>query len=235
MTKPVVKVKRKAKHGGFGNTLLSRKGSSSEINPIEGNSPSTSTTKGLRLMSVKICEKVQKLGTTTCTAVAEELIQIIKKEQAKFQGDKRPCDEKNVRRRTYDALNVLEAVNVIAKDNKDVTWKGLPNGNNNEARRLVEERAKQNKRIQEKKQELREKLAQQVAYRNLVLLNKHRSGDPSHICDTDRIEMPFFVVSANTQATVHCDASHDMSHIMMAVNAPFAIHDENSILRQMGL
>lgn len=35
-------------------------------------------------------------------------------------------DEKNIRRRVYDALNVLMAMDIISKDRKEIQWKGLP-------------------------------------------------------------------------------------------------------------
>lgn len=35
-------------------------------------------------------------------------------------------DEKNIRRRVYDAFNVLMAINVIAKDKKEIKWVGFP-------------------------------------------------------------------------------------------------------------
>jgi hypothetical protein len=35
-------------------------------------------------------------------------------------------DEKNIRRRVYDALNVLMAMGIILKDKQDIQWKGLP-------------------------------------------------------------------------------------------------------------
>ncbi|KAM0871400.1 hypothetical protein ACQ4PT_039406 [Festuca glaucescens] len=35
-------------------------------------------------------------------------------------------DEKNIRRRVYDALNVLMAMDIISKDKKEIQWKGLP-------------------------------------------------------------------------------------------------------------
>ncbi len=35
-------------------------------------------------------------------------------------------DDKNVRRRVYDALNVLMAVDILYKDKKTITWKGFP-------------------------------------------------------------------------------------------------------------
>lgn len=35
-------------------------------------------------------------------------------------------DQKNIRRRVYDALNVLMAMNIISKDKKEIRWIGLP-------------------------------------------------------------------------------------------------------------
>jgi len=35
-------------------------------------------------------------------------------------------DEKNIRRRVYDALNVLMAMDIISKEKKEIKWKGLP-------------------------------------------------------------------------------------------------------------
>ena len=35
-------------------------------------------------------------------------------------------DEKNIRRRVYDALNVLMAMDIISKEKKEIRWKGLP-------------------------------------------------------------------------------------------------------------
>jgi hypothetical protein len=35
-------------------------------------------------------------------------------------------DEKNIRRRVYDALNVLMAMDIISKDKKEISWQGLP-------------------------------------------------------------------------------------------------------------
>lgn len=41
-------------------------------------------------------------------------------------------DEKNIRRRVYDALNVLMAMDIISKDKKEIQWKGLPQSNTND-------------------------------------------------------------------------------------------------------
>ena len=34
--------------------------------------------------------------------------------------------DKNIRRRVYDALNVLMAMDIIQKEKKEIRWKGLP-------------------------------------------------------------------------------------------------------------
>ncbi|KAL7538751.1 hypothetical protein ACHAXR_008775 [Thalassiosira sp. AJA248-18] len=39
---------------------------------------------------------------------------------------KKNHDDKNIRRRVYDALNVLMAMDIITKEKKEITWRGLP-------------------------------------------------------------------------------------------------------------
>lgn len=45
-------------------------------------------------------------------------------------------DQKNIRRRVYDALNVLMAMNIIAKDKKNIEWVGLPTNSAQESMHL---------------------------------------------------------------------------------------------------
>jgi transcription factor Dp-1 len=49
-------------------------------------------------------------------------------------------DEKNIRRRVYDALNVLMAMDIIAKEKKEIFWRGLPSGQAAGIERLRSER-----------------------------------------------------------------------------------------------
>ena len=184
-------------------------------------------------MSIRICEKVKRCGKTTCNEVADELLYLIRKEQ-ELEGDSKLCDDKNIRRRLYDALNVLDAVDVLVKDSRDITWKGLPLNRPEQARRLVSERDFQRKQVKEKQEMMREQLIQQITYRNLVRYNQRRHSS-LFVRNADKIPVPFVLVNAHPYAEVHCDASRDMSQVMMEVNAPFALHDENSVLSQMGL
>lgn len=79
--------------------------------------------KGLRHFSMKVCEKVKEKGVTTYNEVADELVQ----EEIEGQPiDPMNYDQKNIRRRVYDALNVLMAMNIISKEKKEIRWIGLP-------------------------------------------------------------------------------------------------------------
>ena len=87
-------------------------------------------------------------------------------------------DEKNIRRRVYDALNVLMAMDIIIKDKKDISWKGLPSAPHAQLEKLKEERAA-----------LRQKILNQQAYLQVIdpacsclahnLLGAQSSGQPS--------------------------------------------------------
>lgn len=72
---------------------------------------------------MKVCEKVKEKGVTTYNEVADELVQ----EEIEGQPiDPMNYDQKNIRRRVYDALNVLMAMNIISKEKKEIRWIGLP-------------------------------------------------------------------------------------------------------------
>lgn len=45
-------------------------------------------------------------------------------------------DQKNIRRRVYDALNVLMAMNIISKEKKEIKWLGLPTNSAQEYQNL---------------------------------------------------------------------------------------------------
>ena len=63
-------------------------------------------------------------------------------------------DEKNIRRRVYDALNVLMAMDIIEKEQKKITWKGLPNTAPHDLDVLQRERRMRLEDIREKQERL---------------------------------------------------------------------------------
>lgn len=100
----------------------------------------TAKRKGLRHFAVRVCRKVEEKSVTTYNEVADELV-IEEKElkqqevdtggknaaalQKKYLASGSLVDEKNIRRRVYDSLNVLMAMGIIEKDKKLISWKGL--------------------------------------------------------------------------------------------------------------
>lgn len=111
---------------------------------------------------MKVCEKVQKKGVTTYNEVADELVAefsssdnhmspndaVSPPPSARLNGwcsFLEPCvcvflkhvyDQKNIRRRVYDALNVLMAMNIISKEKKEIKWIGLPTNSAQECQNL---------------------------------------------------------------------------------------------------
>jgi len=74
-----------------------------------------------------VCEKVREKGTTTYNEVADELVKELSESEKRTPGSSDiPIDHKNIRRRVYDALNVLMAMNIISKEKKEIKWIGLP-------------------------------------------------------------------------------------------------------------
>lgn len=96
--------------------------------------------KGLRHFAVRVSKKVEEKNVTTYNEVADELVaeESERKRKELEAGGKNAAalekklaksgslvDEKNIRRRVYDSLNVLMAMGIIEKDKKLITWRGL--------------------------------------------------------------------------------------------------------------
>ena len=67
---------------------------------------------------------------------------------------------KNIRRRVYDALNVLMAMNIIAKDRKDIRWIGLPTSAAQEVENIEDQKKKIQQRLTEKRRHLHDLIIQ---------------------------------------------------------------------------
>lgn len=110
--------------------------------------------KGLRHFSMRVCQKVKEKGVTSYNEVADELVT----EESEDAGTNASgsYDQKNIRRRVYDALNVLMAMNIISKEKKEIKWLGLPTSSAQECDDIEAQNAQTRKRIDEKQQQLRE-------------------------------------------------------------------------------
>lgn len=77
-------------------------------------------------------------------------------------------DQKNIRRRVYDALNVLMAMNIISKEKKEIKWLGLPTNSLQESLNLNKERKQLIQRINQKTRHLHDLLLQQISLKKLI-------------------------------------------------------------------
>ncbi|OEU15276.1 E2F_TDP-domain-containing protein, partial [Fragilariopsis cylindrus CCMP1102] len=174
-----------------------------------------------------VCQKVEEKGTTTYNEVADELVKKVVAERRKEDPNGK-FDEKNIRRRVYDALNVLMAMDIISKEKKEITWKGLPTAAKQDMDSMKKEIEYRKYQIEQKRESLRDLLIQQVCLRNLVQRNHDRGIVPD-----EKIPLPFIVVNTNQSAVIQCDMSGDRTDVMFDFSLPFEINDDNTILKKM--
>ena len=133
---------------------------------------------------MKVCEKVQAKGTTSYNEVADELVNELTDPGCASPTDQQ-YDQKNIRRRVYDALNVLMAMNIISKEKKEIRWLGLPTNSVQEANGLEVDKTKRIERIKGKTQQLQDLILQVNVFSNhklLLLTHEFKFAYPTDIC-----------------------------------------------------
>jgi len=164
--------------------------------------------KGLRHFSMRLCKKVEEKVMTTFNEVADEIVAEFFRDSTKHNGGKseqqikKSHGEKNIRRRVYDALNVLMAMGVITKVKKQITWKGLPSNTRRDLD-LVDRQIQEKKTvIADKRLQLEELLVQSIAYHNLVERNKLNR---QVVQPDEKIPIPFIIVNTNSSTRTLID------------------------------
>ncbi|XP_072936516.1 transcription factor Dp-1 isoform X2 [Epargyreus clarus] len=185
--------------------------------------------KGLRHFSMKVCEKVRNKGFTSYNEVADELVLEF---AAGMHGS---ADSQNIRRRVYDALNVLMAMNIISKEKKEIRWLGLPTNSVQECTALEKEKQAKVEQIQKKTQQLQELILQHISFKSLIERNKEAESKGVKPSPSSAIHLPFIVVNTSDKALIDCSISNDKTEYMFNFNKRFQIHDDIDILKRMGL
>ncbi|KAF4527526.1 hypothetical protein B566_EDAN015626 [Ephemera danica] len=191
--------------------------------------------KGLRHFSKKVCEKVRRKGTTSYNEVADELVAEFTNPVNCFSTSADQYDQKNIRRRVYDALNVLMAMNIISKEKKEIRWLGLPTNSQQECIALEKDKLKRAASISQKMQQLQDLILQQIAFKNLVERNRAaeaRHGPPG---PNSSIQLPFILVHTAKDTTIDCSISSDKREYLFNFDNKFEIHDDMEVLKRMGL
>ncbi|XP_063693399.1 uncharacterized protein LOC134825178 isoform X2 [Bolinopsis microptera] len=226
-------------------------GSRKRVSPVQFDAKPTPTTttdrkrprrsserggKGLRHFSSKVCEKVKSKGVTTYLEVSEELVEEFSHHSIvnSTPSSANSFDVKNIRRRVYDALNVLCAMNIISKDKKEIRWIGLPTNSLQECRQLEKYKQEIQQRIKEKKKKAQEFMLQLIAYRTLIQRNREMEEKTGPLPENATIQVPFLVLSTGPDTQIGLEVADDRTEYEFRFNEFFEIHDEIGILKKMG-
>ena len=92
-------------------------------------------------------------------------------------------------------------------------------------------------RIAVKKQQLRDLLLQQIAFKNLVERNKHVAATNPAAAPASNaiISLPFIVVNTDKKTVIDCSISNDKTEYLFNFDNTFEIHDDVEVLKRMGL
>ncbi|XP_016297085.1 transcription factor Dp-1b isoform X2 [Sinocyclocheilus anshuiensis] len=193
--------------------------------------------KGLRHFSMKVCEKVQKKVVTSYNEVADELVADFSSGDNNISpNDVHVYDQKNIRRRVYDALNVLMAMNIISKDKKEIKWIGFPTNSAQECQDLEAEQQRRLERIKHKRSQLQELILQQIAFKNLVQRNRQGEQQNKRPPPANTIiHLPFIIVNTSKRTVIDCSISNDKFEYLFNFDNMFEIHDDVEVLKRMGM
>jgi len=147
------------------------------------NDPRAKNIRGLRALSLQVKAHVAMVGETTYKDVAEYLTKEVNERLANdpnASANAEKGDEQNVKRRVYDALNVLIATDVLRKEGKKVFCNpnaelvGIPKRRELTIQkdRMTRKNEDKKRRIQEKLKVMREMTLKYLAIKNLIERNK---------------------------------------------------------------
>ncbi|XP_031093319.1 transcription factor-like protein DPB isoform X2 [Ipomoea triloba] len=164
---------------------------------------------GLRQYSNMVCMKVKDKGRTTYSEVADEIIADFRATEVNSSVSMNESDEKNIRRRVYDVLNVLMALDIVTKDRKEIQWKGLPTSAGVDMDEIKGMRAKLKDEINKKAAYLKDLEDQIAGHQALICRNQQlydsKNGPPKGF------PLPFLVVKLRLRFLRICSWSTSTS------------------------
>lgn len=227
--------------------------------------------KGLRHFAVRVCKKVEEKGQTTYNEVADELVaeernyrvQAITSANSSAQHSELSLlsdpssplvDEKNIRRRVYDSLNVLMAMQIIGKNKKLISWQGLaavrcvpPIATDIE--RLKKEVEMKQHTLVRKAAELKRLREQDDLMRSLIRRRQAEEAlmvgaidDPSSpqlpmfarvVGENQRVSLPFLIIKTSSDAEIKLTMDEDHKEASFHFSSPFVLFDYSEILRRL--
>ncbi|KAI1299343.1 Transcription factor Dp-1 [Halotydeus destructor] len=181
---------------------------------------------GLRHVTFQVLQKLQSKKQTTYEQVAQELA---KDFVYSSNGSQEVKEEKNMRRRAYDVMNVLIAVGHLKKSGKKLSYVGQPTRRNLDA--LLQEKEVRLNRIEAKKQELEELRRQLAGSKALMDRNKFMSTPAPN----EAVYMPFNIITTKRGTQVDCSVSQDRSSFKFEFASDFKVYNDVDVLIHLDL
>lgn len=197
----------------------------------------------LRHFTMRLCEKIEEMKSTTYNEIADSLLADMQKEYESGLLDS-AVEEKNLRRRVYDALNVLDAIGVVAKDKKNIEWLGWPTQRSecHEIRMLKAERKRLALKVEAKIKETYRTSIKSFCLSNLILRNRDAplpallSAQKSGLPSPTPLMVPFMMIQAPPDAKTDVFFADDMQEATINFrNSFFQVFDDEGVMRMMGL
>eukprot|EP00611_Tribonema_gayanum_P009346 TRINITY_DN1915_c0_g1_i2.p1 TRINITY_DN1915_c0_g1~~TRINITY_DN1915_c0_g1_i2.p1 ORF type:complete len:380 (-),score=128.47 TRINITY_DN1915_c0_g1_i2:265-1305(-) len=200
--------------------------------------------KGLRHFSSKVSDQVQSRGTTTYIEVANHLVQEFHAAKVEEAADAAAIgadvpapmnsvyEEKNIRRRVYDALNVLLALNIITRERKAIRWVGVPTDFAQTAARLERELDEKRAEVKRKREELSECVSHLIAVRRCRMAMEANSaaaaagadgggGGTADGYDETQLKLPFITVATHRDTVVKCEMVEGQQEVSFEFSRQF--------------
>lgn len=213
---------------------------------IQGGSVAPGSNAGLKHFTLRLAEIIEKSRTTTYSDLADTLL-------ADLNTAEVQAEEKNVRRRVYDALNVLEAIGCVQKGSKLIEWIGWPSELNRAGTGLVTgetavarmfaKRDDMLRRLTSRIERSQEQAVKLLCLCNLIkrnkdailplLVNAQRRGFDA----PNPFPVPFMMVLAPESAKTDVYISEDARHAEIVFNdgVRYDVYDDCGVLQLMGL
>lgn len=194
----------------------------------------------LKQVAVRICTLLKVWRISTQTDIADNLIieylgpiDSIRAANDPIYQKNRESSEKSIRRRVYDAINVLISAKILDKNNKNIIWKGISSINHI----LCPENVQPCDNLPLIQQNIREKLAEyerlQYLYFSLKTIIDHNELTKA-MNSEQKLSLPCCLVIANSKdSNISCIYRNNKSEVAIQVNSIVDFLDQYEIINRV--
>lgn len=192
------------------------------------NQPAKKERRGLKKFSAMILSLLQQEKQMDYTRVAEVII-------AMSGG---PAEDKNIRRRIYDALNVMCAINLVRKEKKmvylnDGTGCGCESAGAVPGLSGVAGHSYEVKKVKERIEEKEKLLQETVSRKELLLKLIERNQQQPAADEKEKLHFPFILIGTGKKSRIDCETNDRQSYFKFIFSDEYQIFEDVHVLKQI--